>query len=78
MKKKLVTLNRKKVKMEPFYKASPKQALVLYRALSRAYDETRDYLYGAEKKALARLRDMAAVAVGKPTLFELYEEDEED
>lgn len=77
MKKKLVSLARKKVKFEPFYKSSLKEALVLYRALNKAYNETRDYLYGAEKKALARLRDMAAVAVGKPTLFELYEEDED-
>ena len=77
MKKKLVSLARKKVKFEPFYKSSPKQAHVLYRALNKAYNETRDYLYGAEKKALARLRDMAAAAVGEPTLFELYEEDED-
>lgn len=68
--------NQKKLKVEPisFHKAGPKEAKLIFNVLDQCYN----HMYVLNKKEsdmLQRLRDLAAVAAGKPTTEQLEEED---
>ena len=67
---------RLRVKLQSFYRTGDKEAHAVFNALDWAYTEADDNFYGNNTimKTLARLRDLAAVSIGKPTLAELEEE----
>ena len=75
-KKNATQVKKLKLKLQSFYKVSPKEALAVYNALDWAHIEAEDVCYNDKtKKTLARLRDLAAVAIGKPTISQMEEED---
>lgn len=66
------TVKKKEVKLtniKPM--AAEYSPMIVFNALDTAYIEAGYSLSGQQKKVLGRLRDMAAVAAGKPTLAEL-------
>ena len=75
-KKQKAANGRLKVKLQSFYRTSDKEAHDVFNALDWAYTEADGTFYGnnTTMKTLARLRDLAAVSIGKPTLAELEEE----
>ena len=76
-KKQAAAHGRLQVKLQSFYKTGPKEAQAVFEALEWAYEQADQEYYGSSKiqKTLARLRDLAAVAVKKPTLAQIEEED---
>ena len=74
-KKNAIQVKKLKLKLQSFYKVSPKEALAVYNALDWAYNEAYDGYNAKTRKTLARLRDLAAVATGKPTISQMEEED---
>ena len=70
-----MSTNKLKVSPTSFYKAGPKEALLIYQTLNEAYEDSKYSMSSSRKKMLRRLRDLAAVAVGKPTIEQLEEED---
>ena len=75
-KKSTSQVKKLKLKLQSFYKVSPEEALTVYNALDWAHIEAEDVCCNDKtKKTLARLRDLAAVAIGKPTTSQMEEED---
>lgn len=76
-KKNLAAVKKLKLKLQSFYKVGPKEAKAVYKALSWAHEESQLSYQSSNVvvSTLARLRDLAAVAVGKPTLAQLDEDD---
>ena len=75
-KKKKSSQGKLKVKLQSFYRVGDKEAHRVFEALDWAYTEANGCFYdnNTTTKTLARLRDLAAVSIGKPTLAELEEE----
>jgi len=74
----LKTNARLKVKPQSFYSiADKKQSREVFKALDWAYEQADDTFYGYGKTyaILKRLRDLAAVSLGKPTTTDMEEED---